>query len=247
MRVTLAGRPLSIVLLNSWGKASKYSDAQHIRDWLINTERRIPTAMDGGSAGNAGAVFRPAPAPAPGAPIEVLFYGSFIALQGAEVIIDAARAYQGPAVRWVLLGNGPLLETCKQNAQGLTNVVFEPWLPYAQLPARIRRADILLGVFGTTPKAQRVIPNKVFQALACGKPLVTCRAPAYPAGLMESGNHGITWVPAGDSAALAASVAGLARQPERLAALGRGARTGYEKFFSATAIRRQLQAALAAL
>jgi D-alanyl-D-alanine endopeptidase (penicillin-binding protein 7) len=42
MRVTLAGRPLSIVLLNSWGKASKYSDAQHIRDWLINTERRIP-------------------------------------------------------------------------------------------------------------------------------------------------------------------------------------------------------------
>ena len=42
MRVTVAGRPLSIVLLNSWGKASKYGDAQRIRDWLINTERRIP-------------------------------------------------------------------------------------------------------------------------------------------------------------------------------------------------------------
>jgi len=44
MRVTVAGRPLSIVLLNSWGKASKYGDAQRIRDWLINTERRIPFA-----------------------------------------------------------------------------------------------------------------------------------------------------------------------------------------------------------
>lgn len=42
MRVTVAGRPLSIVLLNSWGKASKYGDAQRIRDWLISTERRIP-------------------------------------------------------------------------------------------------------------------------------------------------------------------------------------------------------------
>ena len=44
MRVTVAGRPLSIVLLNSWGKASKYGDAQRIRDWLISTERRIPIA-----------------------------------------------------------------------------------------------------------------------------------------------------------------------------------------------------------
>ena len=42
MQVTVAGRPLSIVLLNSWGKASKYGDAQRIRDWLVNTERRIP-------------------------------------------------------------------------------------------------------------------------------------------------------------------------------------------------------------
>ncbi len=42
MRVTVAGRPLSIVLLNSWGKYSKYGDARRIRDWLIDTERRVP-------------------------------------------------------------------------------------------------------------------------------------------------------------------------------------------------------------
>ncbi len=42
MHAVVAGRPLSIVLLNSWGKASKYGDAQRIRDWLIDTERRIP-------------------------------------------------------------------------------------------------------------------------------------------------------------------------------------------------------------
>lgn len=42
MQVTVAGRPLSIVLLNSWGRSSKYADAKRIRDWLIDTERRIP-------------------------------------------------------------------------------------------------------------------------------------------------------------------------------------------------------------
>jgi D-alanyl-D-alanine endopeptidase (penicillin-binding protein 7) len=47
MRVTVAGRPLSIVLLNSWGKYSKYGDARRIRDWLIDTERRVPFTTAG--------------------------------------------------------------------------------------------------------------------------------------------------------------------------------------------------------
>ena len=47
MRVTVAGRPLSIVLLNSWGRHTKYADAKRIRDWLIDTERRIPQVTAG--------------------------------------------------------------------------------------------------------------------------------------------------------------------------------------------------------
>lgn len=41
MRTKIAGRHLNIVLLNSWGKYSKYGDANRIRKWLISTERRI--------------------------------------------------------------------------------------------------------------------------------------------------------------------------------------------------------------
>jgi len=181
------------------------------------------------------------------APIEVLFYGSFIPLQGPQIIVEAARCYQGPPVRWVLLGDGPLLSECQNRARGLANVAFEGWLPYTQLPERIRRADILLGVFGATPKAQRVIPNKVFQALACGKPLVTCTAPAYPAELLAQRNSGIAWVPAGDATVLADAVAALASLPAQLAELGARARRSYEQHFSAEAVIEQLRTALAAM
>ncbi len=34
-------RPVTLVLLNSWGKLSRYGDSNRIRDWLLRTERAI--------------------------------------------------------------------------------------------------------------------------------------------------------------------------------------------------------------
>jgi D-alanyl-D-alanine endopeptidase (penicillin-binding protein 7) len=39
MRTTIVERPLIVVLLNSWGKLSKYGDSGRIRDWLVASER----------------------------------------------------------------------------------------------------------------------------------------------------------------------------------------------------------------
>jgi len=190
-------------------------------------------------------LFTPAPKPrTPNYPLEVLFYGSFIPLQGPQVIIEAARLYQGPPISWVLLGSGPLLDDCKQNAAGMSNVVFENWLPYADLPDRIHRADILLGVFGTTPKTQRVIPNKVYQALACGKPVVTCSAPAYPAPISKTG-AGIFFVAPGKPNELADTIARLAVNPEELIHHSHAARALYEQHFPVKLIFGQLASALA--
>jgi D-alanyl-D-alanine endopeptidase (penicillin-binding protein 7) len=35
-----------IVLLNSWGKLSKYGDSRRIRDWLLRNERRALQLAD---------------------------------------------------------------------------------------------------------------------------------------------------------------------------------------------------------
>jgi glycosyltransferase involved in cell wall biosynthesis len=192
------------------------------------------------------ALFRPGPPNAAQGeqPPEVLFFGSFIPLQGPQVVVEAARCYQGPPVTWTLLGRGPLHPSCEAAAAGLPNVRFEDWLPYADLPARIRLADILLGIFGTTPKAGRVIPNKVYQALACGRPVVTRLSEAYPAALAEADGTGLVWTPAGDAKALAARVARLAADPGRVRALGEAAAETSRRYFSTTVLRDQLCYAL---
>jgi glycosyltransferase involved in cell wall biosynthesis len=183
----------------------------------------------------------------PDTPLEALFYGSFLPLQGPDIVVEAARLYRGPPVQWTLLGQGPLRPSCEAQASGLANVRFEDWMPYDTLPARIRKARILLGVFGTTPKAGRVIPNKVFQALACGRPVVTRDAAAYPAELAGVDNSGLVWTPAGDAQSLADRVAALASQPERVQALSRAAVETSQRFFSESAVCGQLATALQAL
>ena len=192
------------------------------------------------------ALFKPErPASAVGdRPLEILFYGSFIPLQGPQIVIEAARLYQGPPVKWVLLGQGPLRKVCEDKARGLKNVAFEDWAPYESLPARIHRADILLGVFGATPKAGRVIPNKVFQSLACGRPVITRSASAYPGGLADAEKSGLVWVPPGDAQSLADRVAALATDPVKLRSLGEAAAKTSQQYFSESILRDQLNAAL---
>lgn len=197
--------------------------------------------------GAEASVFTPQPLTDRTGPTEVLFYGSFIPLQGPGVVVEAARLYRGTPVKWTLLGDGPLRKACERQAAGLDNVFFEDWLPYGELPARIARADILLGVFGTTPKAERVIPNKVFQALASGRAVVTRSAKAYPPQLANAADSGLAWVEAGDAQALAAQVATLAADRNKLRQLGQAAAEISRQYFSEQVVRQQLEACLAGM
>lgn len=45
MQTTISDRPLTIVLLNSWGKLSRYGDARRIQHWLQKAERRVPPML----------------------------------------------------------------------------------------------------------------------------------------------------------------------------------------------------------
>lgn len=173
-------------------------------------------------------------------PPEALFYGSFISLQAPEVIVEAATLCDVP-VRWTLLGDGPLKAKCEEAAGDHPAITFEGYTPYEDLPARIHKADILLGVFGKSGKAARVIPNKVYQALACGRAVITRESTAYP----DPKSEGLVEIPAGDARALAESVTRLALAQDQLGTRGAAARSYYEQHFSLQTIHGQLEAVLA--
>jgi len=112
----------------------------------------------------------------------VLFYGSFLPLHGVEVMIQAAKSVstQDPSIQFRFVGSGQTLPRAKALATELScaNVYFEDWLPQEKLPEKIVSADLCLGIFGKTEKAERVVPHKIFQALAMKAPLITARTPA---------------------------------------------------------------------
>lgn len=179
-------------------------------------------------------LFSPQPPRVPSTPIEILFFGSFISLQGPHYIVEAARML--PEVRWTLLGDGPLKERCRELADGLSQVRFEDWLPYEQLAKRIGAADIVLGIFGDSAKAGRVIPNKVYQALACGRPVITRQTNAYPIEVRTGHSSGMILVPPADPAALADAVNDLLSQKKSLPLICERAARTYNAWLGETKV-----------
>lgn len=139
--------------------------------------------------------------------LRVLFYGQFIPLHGIETIVHAARLLQHEPVQWTLIGVGQ--EASRIDALlaevPLPKVRWEPWVDYTQLPLRIAEADVCLGIFGSSKKSASVIPNKVFQIVAMGRPLITRDSPAIRE-ILEDGPPCVTLIPPNDSVALAVAV-----------------------------------------
>ena len=168
-------------------------------------------------------LFRPGWKPA--ADFHALFVGKLIPLHGLETILAAARLV--PEVPFRIVGSGQLDELMREPPP---NVEWVEWVEYERLPEEIQRAGCALGVFGTSAKAGRVIPNKAFQALACGTPLVTADTPAARELLVDG--ESALLVPAGDPEALAAAVRRLADDSGLARRIGDGGLAAYREHAS---------------
>jgi len=191
--------------------------------------------------------FDPPPPLPPGPAFTVLYFGTYIPLHGVEIILQAARECgDDPGIRFILLGDGQLRRATEESARalGLANVEFQPWCPPDELPGRIRAAHLSLGVFGTTDKASRVIPSKVFDICAVGAPFVTADTPA----IREAFRHGENafLIPPGDAPALAAAVRLLKGDPDLRRRLGAMALSTARDAFSPGAIGSEMAGELKA-
>tara|TARA_B110000459_G_scaffold204082_1_gene264125 strand:- start:9835 stop:10875 length:1041 start_codon:yes stop_codon:yes gene_type:complete len=109
------------------------------------------------------------------------FYGGFIPLQGVIHIVEAAQILQTETdIQFNLIGTGFECEKMKQLVEklALNNVNFLGWVAYDKLSSKINEFDICLGIFGDTPKADLVIPNKIYHYAALKKCIITKDTPA---------------------------------------------------------------------
>lgn len=113
-------------------------------------------------------------------PFCVLFFGGFIPLQGVDVILRAAALLKDELIEFTLIGEGQTYDDCRAMADelALKHVAFLGWQKIDKLAAYAGEHHVILGIFGETEKTQRVIPNKAYEALSLGKPLITADTPA---------------------------------------------------------------------
>ena len=173
-------------------------------------------------------------------PFTAVFVGKLIPLHGIETILAAARA--APELRFRVVGSGQLDRLLHDRP---ANVEWVRWVEYDRLPAELHRAGCAMGIFGRSPKASRVIPNKAFQAIACGTPLVTADTPAARE-LLSDGTSALL-VPPDDPAALAGAVRRLAADGALRERLSRGGRAAYEARASEDVLGRRWRTLLESL
>jgi glycosyltransferase involved in cell wall biosynthesis len=121
-----------------------------------------------------------------------------------QTIIQAARQLRDEPIEWLLIGRGQDAARIRAMLDDvpLPRLQWLDWIDYEQLPATIHDADVCLGIFGMSDKAASVIPNKAFQALAAGRPVVSLDSPAMRE-LLGAPQDVARLVPAGDATALA--------------------------------------------
>jgi len=172
----------------------------------------------------------------------VLFFGSFLPLHGAEVIVEAARlvASRDDGIRFLLLGDGQTLPAAKAAAAsaGLGNIEFLGRKRYRELPSIIGEADVCLGIFGRTEKARRVVPHKIYQSMAMGQAVVTARTPAVEEFFADGENIVLCGEPMAETAAEA--VLALKGDPSRRERIARAGRELVRREFSPEAIASRL-------
>mgnify|MGYP001086018647 FL=1 len=161
----------------------------------------------------------------------LMYFGAHGQANGLDNVLQAmARLRQMPAgqhIRLRLIGDGPLKPALVAQAEalGLRNVVFEPPVPKAQIPALAAQADAFVIAVLDLPGLYRfgISMNKLFDYLAAERPTVMASS-ASNNPIAEAG-AGLTVAP-GQPQALAEAIAQIAAMP--LAERQRMGRAGRE-------------------
>lgn len=154
--------------------------------------------------------------PASPSPLRVVFVGVYTPLHGTITIGEAIGAlrHRGDIV-FTMIGTGQDRPATELAAGSSDYVTWIDWVDPAELPSVLGGHHVALGIFGTTSKAQNVVPTKVYQAIAASRVVVTSETSPQRRLLGDAG----VFVSPGDSAHLVKALTSLAEHPSELMAM----------------------------
>ncbi len=161
------------------------------------------------------------------------------------VVLQAAHLLKSRAdIQFVLLGDGKEKPALQAQAYqlALDNVRFLPPLPKNRMAQALAAADACIAILKPIPLYATVYPNKVFDYMAAGRPVLLA-IDGVIRQVVEEAKGGL-FVPPGDAAALAKAVCYLADNPSLCREMGLNARRYLETHFGRATLARRLVAIL---
>ena len=93
---------------------------------------------------------------------------------------------------FVLAGDGPLYLELKEKFRTFENVIFLGWVNPAQASALYRMSKVVLAPYKLSPDFEKSLPNKFFDAMSHGKPIVTSIG-GFGEGFINENRVGFTY------------------------------------------------------
>jgi colanic acid biosynthesis glycosyl transferase WcaI len=179
------------------------------------------------------------------APHVALYSGNIANKQGVEILVEAARLLKNRAdLMFVICGQGPNRAALEASAAGLGNILFRDLQPAGRLGDLLGLATIHL-LPQKPAAADLVLPSKLTNMLASGRPVVATAAPGT--GLAREIHGCGLATPPEDAPAFAAAIARLIDEPDLNRVLSLAARRRAEEAWSRPAIIGRFEARLRAL
>lgn len=163
------------------------------------------------------------------------YLGNFGAGQELRTVLEAAARlrHSAPHVRFVLVGDGTEKAKVVERWQELKldNVSIHPPIPKEQTRAFYNACDLNLVPLAPIPIFAETIPSKIFEVMACERPVLAAVAGEAARIVRESDAGAVT--PPGDAEAMAAAIEQLARlAPDQREAMGTRGRAYVRREFN---------------
>jgi colanic acid biosynthesis glycosyl transferase WcaI len=160
-------------------------------------------------------------------PHVALYSGNIANKQGIEIVLEAARRLRGRTdLTFVVCGEGPNRATLEAAAADLDNIRFHDLQPRERLSDLLSLASVHL-MPQLPGAADLVLPSKLTNMLASGRPVVATAAPGTGLALEVDGCGLVT--PPGDSEAFARGIERLLDDRALAATCGKAARNRAEE------------------